>query len=299
MVHFEEGRKSSTSLTASKANDDTIPKARNRNYDASSNEQSTNAAFDTSKKRKRNSTTQQTADPKLNEYLNLMQAPEKSKSWRDVAVEDHESTSPSISRPSKVDLDIDDNSDEDYQAIVKPNKRQKEDYFESADDRTKHTRNVDAFEASEQQLERNTDDASWQDENQLAQSDADWLRARTSRLLDLLDDEEEERYMSRQNDEDASKSLIQQTMDDEPQQASEIASTETPNQEKQQDDTNPVNADEQAIRKSKRLFLRNLPYSVTEDDLSEQFKPFGGLEEVRSTLYVFALFLFFSHDDSW
>lgn len=282
---------SSTWLTTSKANDDTSYSIQPSPY----NEQSTNAASETSRKRKRNPTPQQDADSKLNEYLNLMQPPAKSKSWRDVAVEDHETTPLSISRPSKTDQDIEDNSDGDYQALVKPNKRQKE---ESVDDRTKHIHDVDAFEASEQQLQSNAEDAPRQEETQLAQSDADWLRSRTSRLLGLLDEDEEERYMSKQNDENVSKSPIQQTVHDEPQQTSEIASNETPSPEKHQGNTTPVNADEQAIRKSKRLFLRNLPYSVTEDDVREQFESFGGLEEVRSTLY-FMLCFSFVRDDSW
>jgi multiple RNA-binding domain-containing protein 1 len=222
-----------------------------------------------------------------------MQAPTKSKSWRDTAVEDHETKSPSISRPSKTDQDIGDDSEEDYQAIIKPAKRQKEDCSKSVEDGTKHTRDVDVFEASEQHLERNADDVARRDEAQPAQSDTDWLRSRTSRLLGLLDEDEEEQYMSKQNDENTSKSPIQQTMNSEPQQASEIASDEAPSPEKQQEDDTPVNADEQAIRKSKRLFLRNLPYSVTEDDLREQFEPFGDLEEVRSTLCFYDLFLFF------
>ncbi len=295
---------SSTSLTASKANDTSIPKARKRNNDASysiqpssHNEEGTNATSETSRKRKRNSTAQQDADPKLKEYLNVMQPPAKSKSWRDVAVEDHETTSPSISRPSKTGHDFEDKSDEDYQSIIKPNKRQKEDDSGPVDDGTKHARDVDTFEASEQQLERNTDEAERQDEAQLTQSDADWLRSRTSRLLGLLDEDEEDRYMSKQNDEDVSKSPIQQTMDDEPRQASEAVSNEALNPEHQQDDTTPVNADEQAIRKSKRLFLRNLPYSVTEDDLREQFERFGGLEEV-SPLSAFTLCFSSVHDDS-
>lgn len=226
-----------------------------------------------------------------------MQAPAKLKSWRDVAVDDYETTSPSISRPSQADHGVENNSDEDYQSIIKSNKRQKDDSSRFVDDRTNHTLEVDISEASEQQLERNVDEVEErQDEAQVMQSDADWLRSRTSRLLGLLDDDEEDRYKQNDesaSDESASKCLIQQTSDNEPQQAGEIASNEAPSSENQQDDVTPVNADEKAIRKSKRLFLRNLPYSVTEDDLREQFEPFDGLEEVRYTLYVYALCLFF------
>ena len=196
-----------------------------------------------------------------------------------------------IPKPSEAHRDIEDESDQDYQAMIKPAKRQKEDQSKVSEDITKPTRNMDVLEASEHQLEQNTDDMAQRDEAEIAQSDADWLRSRTSRLLGLLDEDEEERYMSKQDDEDASKSPDQQTPLDEPQQASECASNQVSNPEKQQEDATPVNADEQAIRKSKRLFLRNLPYSATEDDLRERFECFGGLEEVRTITFVFqALF---------
>jgi multiple RNA-binding domain-containing protein 1 len=34
------------------------------------------------------------------------------------------------------------------------------------------------------------------------------------------------------------------------------------------------------ISKNGRLFVRNLPYTATEDDLRNHFQPFGSLEEV-------------------
>lgn len=43
-----------------------------------------------------------------------------------------------------------------------------------------------------------------------------------------------------------------------------------------------VDADEQTIRNTRRLYLRNLPYSATEDDVTEHFAAFDGLEEVSA-----------------
>jgi multiple RNA-binding domain-containing protein 1 len=37
----------------------------------------------------------------------------------------------------------------------------------------------------------------------------------------------------------------------------------------------------EAIKSNGRLFVRNLPYSASEDDLRRHFEPFGPLEEVR------------------
>ena len=38
----------------------------------------------------------------------------------------------------------------------------------------------------------------------------------------------------------------------------------------------------EAIRSNGRLFVRNLPYTATEQDLRNHFAPFGALEEVRT-----------------
>jgi multiple RNA-binding domain-containing protein 1 len=36
----------------------------------------------------------------------------------------------------------------------------------------------------------------------------------------------------------------------------------------------------EAIRRTSRLFVRNLPYSATQEDLRETFERFGTIEEV-------------------
>jgi multiple RNA-binding domain-containing protein 1 len=36
----------------------------------------------------------------------------------------------------------------------------------------------------------------------------------------------------------------------------------------------------EAIRRTSRLFVRNLPYSATQEDLREAFERFGTIEEV-------------------
>jgi len=50
----------------------------------------------------------------------------------------------------------------------------------------------------------------------------------------------------------------------------------------------------EAIKTNGRLFVRNLPYTATEDDLREHFQPFGALEEVRLEIsyFLFGLFSF-------
>jgi multiple RNA-binding domain-containing protein 1 len=118
-------------------------------------------------------------------------------------------------------------------------------------------------------------------------SDLDWLRARTSRTLGLISDEE-------QSDDDQENKAI-------PDDAESIASDEdiseptttvvtpvtppaTDPSDTEQTSTTATktkqSADEAKILRTGRLFIRNLVYGVTEDDLREVFSPYGPIEEV-------------------
>ena len=130
-------------------------------------------------------------------------------------------------------------------------------------------------------------------------SDADWLRSKTSRLLGLLDEDEQADFKTHKVEEPAEpprRSNIESrtaaienigsedvmtepaTNDDDDDDAVE----DIPNREEQEpiDDQNI-----DLIRASARLFLRNLAYDIKEDDLQPLFAPYGKLEEV-STLYL-------------
>lgn len=111
-----------------------------------------------------------------------------------------------------------------------------------------------------------------------AKSDTDWLRSKTSRLLDLVDDDDDEAPAR-----PTPMPSIHTTTSKTTKEAAPIKSQVTISSEIQADvemQDEPVNANEEAIRLSKRLFLRNLAYSITEDDLRAGFAQFGDLEEV-------------------
>ncbi|KAH7391303.1 hypothetical protein BKA64DRAFT_677294 [Cadophora sp. MPI-SDFR-AT-0126] len=105
-------------------------------------------------------------------------------------------------------------------------------------------------------------------------TDEDWLRSRTNRLLDLMDPDEMGVAGT-----DAVRT--------EPAVVAEAKPDEVPNHE--EPTTEEVDEEESdkpdptidAIKATGRLFVRNLPYSATEDDLREHFAPFGSLEEVH------------------
>lgn len=109
-------------------------------------------------------------------------------------------------------------------------------------------------------------------------TDDDWLRSRTNRLLDLVDPDDPN-YASRSAPAvDASPQIpvasepsteegpaIQDTTIDHPEEPAEPGDGDTP---------------ETLIRKTARLFVRNLPYTATEDSLRTRFEKFGPIEEV-------------------
>lgn len=118
-------------------------------------------------------------------------------------------------------------------------------------------------------------------------SDSDWLRSKTSRLLGLLDEEEQAEFDSRPPERPTSPVKAptapkpEPIMNDTPQNKGEA---EEPDQTPDQD----ANVD--LIRSSARLFVRNLPYDTTEADLEPTFVSFGRIEEVSMIFFFFFLF---------
>lgn len=113
-------------------------------------------------------------------------------------------------------------------------------------------------------------------------SDNDWLRSKTSRLLGLLDEEEQEEFESKAVEQKAASPVEPQKKADPP-PVEESVPPNTENQgevEKQPDEVSENDPNIEHIRTSARLFIRNLPYDTTESDLESTFVPFGKVEEV-------------------
>ena len=105
-------------------------------------------------------------------------------------------------------------------------------------------------------------------------SDEDWLRSRTSRLLDLVEDD------------DTLVSKIELARDEE-KEAERVVTSESSVSKKVKDQggqedeepkggsSTPMNPRSDTSNTSGRLFVRNLPYTATEEDLKRHFESDG------------------------
>ncbi|KAK3710687.1 Multiple RNA-binding domain-containing protein 1 [Vermiconidia calcicola] len=244
-------------------------------------------------KRKRPSATEEEQDPKLKEFLEAYKPKSKRKPWENEELGEAASTQTVEGGDANVAV-VDAQSDEEYETVPKKTKRAKR---ESSSTQAQAQAEQGAVELPQQPSEANVEELESVDSaaeamqtDQPAVSDADWTRSRTSRLLGLLDDDEEE-VTAANHDEDATASEVD---DSEPEkgtskdrQATEAESSmPTPPSEIAGDDnaTPAVDNEISAVRSSMRLFVRNLPYDVKGADLEIEFAAFGNLEEVHVPL---------------
>jgi multiple RNA-binding domain-containing protein 1 len=226
------------------------------------NEAAKKSELNGASKRKRE--TADELDSKLKEFLEVMQPASKTKTWT-AAVDEEGMGEP----PSKIQaIEIPGaQSDEEYEAV--PKRQRKTTPPKASDIATSTTVQSEAIDTPV------TTEVALPD-TVAAATDDDWLRNRTSRLLDLVDPESIEAVGSGKSapaqDVPESKSVEQTLLEKEPLPEGDVFAAEEPI-----DKPDPI-LDE--ISKNGRLFVRNLPYTATEDELRNHFQRFGALEEV-------------------
>lgn len=238
-------------------------------------------------------------NPKLKEFLEVMQPPSKSKVWanegsfgtgaNDISVVENTAVVPGGSK-----------SDEEYQHVAKKRKlsppivpEKKPTSLHQAIHPEVQTKSV-ANDSNEPTVAPPfQEDALLPVTNATATSDAEWLRSRTSRLLDLVDDA---------YDDTGSKAPLPSGESDEVRvhRQSPLAQTEIPDagnivEEEHLQSLPKTTADLDAeddkngqSLSTGRLFVRNLSYATSESELRDHFVSYGVLEEVslRSLIYV-------------
>nr|CAE76453.1 related to MRD1 [Neurospora crassa] len=205
------------------------------------------------------------ADPKLQEYLDVMGA-HPSKKMRNA--EGLPTTVDEVLAPAVPAGLEDGESDDEYEDI--PSRTHNQSH-------TADQEMVDAPLAASAEPSESAPPVS------LDATDDDWLRSRTNRLLDLVDPEDAAFALRPAASGSAAVSVpstsVENTASAKPEEhpaedSREMAATST------HDPESAISL----IEKTSRLFLRNLSYTVTEDDVREHFAKFGILVEVHVPL---------------
>lgn len=115
----------------------------------------------------------------------------------------------------------------------------------------------------------------------VATTDEDFLRRNTNRLLDFLDDDEitpvsvdNAQPETAQAPQPSNGPVVSATPSPEPRQTADTVSKAGAK------GVNTVDSVE-SIRRTRRLFIRNMAFTATEEDLKSHLAPFGEIEEVR------------------
>ena len=216
-------------------------------------------------KRKRSDAAEE--DPKLKEFLEVMQPGSKSKNWASHITDD-----PTIQPPMKIQaIEVPEaESDEEYEAVPKKPRQKSPPKHTVPSTVTSAAPTVPAVVIAEVVVASTAPDA----------TDDDWLRGRTNRLLDLMDPEDIPAITKEVVSADNS---VIEIATEEPTELEDSPVVEESHEEHEHEKPDPVI---EAIQSSGRLFVRNLPYSASEDDLRKYFEPFGALEEVWNLILL-------------
>lgn len=229
------------------------------------------------KKRKR--TVVDESDPKLKEYLNVMQTGQTTAS-RLEGIQDPTMQEQDVEMPL---VPVEAESDDEYEEIpARKPKRQKED----APDVVMAEAQVEAPVESQQSA---TAEAAIPTPQNADATDDDWLRSRTNRLLDLVDPDDAAAMASKpsgvvQGHEQAS---VELATADAAEEAADSAASDA--QSPQGTGTTTIGADAddatEQIRRTARIFVRNLPFRATEVELRQHFEKYGVVDEVSLKIF--------------
>ena len=248
------------------------------------------AANDDKKKRKYGSALDEGSSTKLQEFLEVMQPPSKSKIWQNQAAATQDVTNSTI-----VILERGKNgarSDEEYEPVPKKLKNEgesegKTQLLEPPNTEADPPQSEEATKRARIEIEADRQELS---DALPAASDADWLRLRTSRLLGLVDDDNAlDREASPEHEEVHQK--VTQSMVEEAKSSGGADERIQMNHEASEANETAVASPSPELEDRKisngRLFVRNLTYTVTEEELRQHFAAgaYGTIEEVGCSMY--------------
>ncbi|CAF9920406.1 Multiple RNA-binding domain-containing protein 1 [Imshaugia aleurites] len=238
----------------------------------------TGSITDAEKKRKREGPVEYGRKSKLQEYLEVMQPPSKSKSWENQDVATPQASAQPISNAENTTTQ-EARKDDVYEHV--PKKRKKEQKIEEAKVLPAEPPvpvdmpNVDSRTAPSD-VDPSQDTTRDSLTKPSAASDADWLRSRTSRLLGLVNDDD---VLPKALPQDAPTEKI--GLSDIPELVTEGSVSDASIQANGELGFEGSMPEKEAAGNG-RLFVRNLAYTTTEEDLRKYFGDGGDgtIEEV-------------------
>ncbi|KAJ9151743.1 Multiple RNA-binding domain-containing protein 1 [Pleurostoma richardsiae] len=230
--------------------------------------------LNTAKKRKRDALDE--ADPKLKEFLEVMRPGQVSSNKLEGIMDP---VTAGESREAAALLPPEEESDDEYEDIPsRPLKRSKDESRDvPAPVPSPPPRAGPAAEEGSDAAPPPTVQAEARGQPQINATDDDWLRSRTNRLLDLVSPEEQAIMPRAEPAAPSTEEPGAATVEEEP-QAADDSQKESEEQPAQPDSESSA---VDLIRKTSRIFVRNLAYSTTEDDLRSYLETFGEIEEVH------------------
>lgn len=251
---------------------------------------STDADIDEKRKRKYESPAAVEGKPKLKEFLEVMRPPSKLNIWenQDAKISEEsarptpqaENTSAGVNLSKEVDERI-------FKEGQKEGQSEAKDVVSAELPAPVATLSVDV-KTLPSDVDVSRDDIQEPLVQSLAVSDEDWLRSRTSRLLGLMDDNDVQAAALPKNastEKVASSEVPELVKDNSVSDASVQRHEESAVEEA---------IPEREIAVNGRLFVRNLTYTITEEDLRKHFEDrgHGTIEEVSPDPYDWHLYFY-------
>ncbi|KAL4884528.1 hypothetical protein BJY04DRAFT_225708 [Aspergillus karnatakaensis] len=214
-------------------------------------------------------------DPKTQEYLSLLQHPSKTRTWAndDQIPPPVETESQAKEQPADVTADTQDLTYAQRKKAKLGQDAQEESYTSV---NAGHSPAIHEEAAQPAPKTAEEEEGQQEDHAQGPVSDSDWLRSKTSRLLGLLDEDEQAAFEPPARAADSMPEAVS------PVDAPTTQTLEQPVEQVPETPAPPeVDTNIENIRLSARLFVRNLSYETTESDLEPLFSPFGRIEEIH------------------
>lgn len=252
-------------------------------------DEASNASAPAKKRRRLSAKEDEGEDDKLQEFLQVMQPPSKSKTWdnSDLLIGAPKPI-PALEGDVETIPATDGKSDSEYEPLPKRQMKPKTEQSIQVDDASlqhvvattnnpEDAKALATFQVEERALQPGPDATP-------VTTDDDWLRSRKSRLLGLVEDHETlamrapQRVWEEQEDAGDSEDRNMGGM----RPADDTASPEAPAK------SEPVSAEtEEPAAGNGRLFLRNLAYTTTDDEIRKHFEShgFNQIEEVSKTMH--------------